>query len=184
MSTKIMVIRHAEKPAESGFPKGVLDTGEHDSESLTVQGWQRAGALTCLFAPTTGVIKYPELAQPQFLYASRTGKHSSSRRPQQTIIPLSAKLGLSINTDFWKGEEQALVNSALSCDGVVLISWQHEYIHAIANEILGNATAPQNWPGSRFDVVWVFDLNPTTGKYSFKQVPQLLLASDLPTPIT
>jgi hypothetical protein len=49
-------------------------------------------------------------------------------------------------------------------------------MHVIANAILGNKTsAPQRWPFSRFDLVWVFD---DRGGWSFTQVPQLLLAGD------
>jgi len=45
-------------------------------------------------------------------------------------------------------------------------------------------TAPQKRPGDRFDVVWVFDLDKTTGEYSFSQVPQNLLAGDQDSPIS
>ena len=58
MSTsKIMIIRHAEKPPDSGGPFGVTAGGEKDAESLIIQGWQRAGALACLFAPRAGLCK-------------------------------------------------------------------------------------------------------------------------------
>ncbi|SRR5579883_2039876 len=182
-ATKIMLIRHAEKPVDSG-PKGVLSSGEEDLESLIVQGWVRAGALACLLAQASETIQNPELAQPQFLYASGIGRHSNSRRPQQTITPLSEKLRLSINTNYLKGQENEMVANALTCDGVVLICWEHQEIPSIANQILGNATTvPQQWLGSRFDLIWVFDLNPTSGRYSFKQVPQYLLAGDLSTPM-
>jgi hypothetical protein len=67
----------------------------------------------------------------------------------------------------------------------VLIAWQHEASPAIANQILGNdTTAPQKWPGSRFDLVWVFDLDAGSGTYTFTQVPQLLLAGDSPDVIS
>ena len=46
-----MVIRHAEKPAESGPPYGVTVNGDKDSESLIVEGWQRAGGTCVLFRP-------------------------------------------------------------------------------------------------------------------------------------
>lgn len=180
-ATKIMVIRHAEKPVDTDS-KGVLSSGEEDPESLIVQGWIRAGALACLLAPAREPIQNPDLAQPQFLYASEIGRHSNSKRPQQTITPLSEKLSLSINTDYLKGLEKEMVANALTCDGVVLICWEHQDIPTIANQILGNATtAPQQWLGSRFDLIWIFDLNPTSGTYSFKQVPQCLLKGDLST---
>lgn len=43
---------------------------------------------------------------------------------------------------------------------------------------------PQAWPGARFDVVWTFDLNPATNKYTFNQAPQLPLQGGLPYPIS
>jgi hypothetical protein len=178
-ATKIMVIRHAEKPADSGSPFGVTTAGEQDAESLIVQGWQRAGALATLFAPSRGPLQSPELAIPQFLYASGIAKHSSSLRPQETITPLRDKLSLSINTTYLKGDEQAMVDDAVSQSGIVLICWEHQAVPEIANFILGNnTTVPQKWPGDRFDLVWVFDLNSSNSQYGFTQVPQLLLAGD------
>jgi hypothetical protein len=46
-----------------------------------------------------------------------------------------------------------------------------------------------NRPGSRhtdparFDMVWIFDINPATNKYIFNRLPQLLLQGDLPNPL-
>lgn len=51
----IMLIRHAEKPAASGVPYGVEPDGSQDAESLTVAGWQRAGALVGLLDPRTNM---------------------------------------------------------------------------------------------------------------------------------
>lgn len=183
MPTKIMVIRHAEKPADSAC--GVDSDGNQNSESLTVEGWQRAGALVCFFAPTHGTLQNSELATPQFLYASDIGHHSKSERPQETITPLSAEMSLQINTNYLKDDYKSMVKNARSCDGIVLICWEHQDIPGIANEILGNTTtAPQKWPGCRFDVVWVFDWDSAAGAYTFHQVPQCLLAGDKPTVIT
>src|SRR5688500_19544554 len=47
-ATKIMLIRHAEKPAKDGAPFGITAKGERSKESLEVRGWQRAGALANL----------------------------------------------------------------------------------------------------------------------------------------
>jgi hypothetical protein len=173
MAPKIMVIRHAEKPTDS--EQGVSSSGTDDKRDLIVQGWQRAGALACLFAPFRGALQSPELAAPQFLFAS----DDSSHRPKETITPLAAKLSLEINPGFGKGQESDLVAAAKAATGVVLIAWQHENIPAIGNAITGDkTTVPQKWPGSRFDVVWIFDLNPASGAYDFTQVPQCLLAGD------
>jgi hypothetical protein len=52
-----------------------------------------------------------------------------------------------LNTDFAVGEERDLVGTAKAAPGVVLISWHHEAIPALANAIIGNpTTCPQHWP--------------------------------------
>jgi hypothetical protein len=184
VAPKVMVIRHAEKPTGSVSPFGVTIDGNQDAESLIVQGWQRAGGLATLFAPGRGPLQSTELVTPQFLYGTSVGKHSSSERPEETITPLAAKIGLQIITKYLKGDEKDMVADAVSQSGTVLICWQHEDIPTISNFIVGNnTTVPQKWPGDRFDVVWVFDLDTASGQYGFTQVPQLLLAGDLNTPI-
>jgi hypothetical protein len=91
-----------------------------------------------------------------------------------------------------------MVTTALACDGVVLIAWQHEDIPlttktgvpGISKEILtqtktqGVLDVPTSWPtgpaGARYDVVFVFDRptgdGPITG---FTLFAQQLLAGDL-----
>jgi len=41
--SKIMIIRHVEKPSKDGTVWGVNEDGTNDNESLTIRGWQRAG---------------------------------------------------------------------------------------------------------------------------------------------
>ena len=65
-----------------------------------------------------------------------------------------------------------------------MICWQREYIPEIALKILdGRKIAPADWPEDRFDMIWVFDLDRSSGRYKFKQVPQKLLMGDSATPI-
>jgi hypothetical protein len=52
MARKIMIIRHAEKP--DGQTAGISMAGGQSPEELTVQGWQRSGALVRFFAPLLG----------------------------------------------------------------------------------------------------------------------------------
>jgi hypothetical protein len=59
------------------------------------------------------------------------------------------------------------------------ISWEHGEIPNLAAWILKNDSAPK-WSGSRFDIVWVFDLDTASGTYTCNQVPHLLLAGDQP----
>ena len=97
--------------------------------------------------------------------------------------PLAGKLGLTPKTHK-KSDIDQVAADAMACGGTALICWQHEDIPAIANVIVGNpTTVPREWPGDRFDVVWVFDLDTSRNSYSFNQVPQCLLAGDSADPI-
>lgn len=182
-ATKIMLIRHAEKPPSSPPPQGVDINGDPDAESLIVQGWQRAGALVVFFAPSVGPFQNSEIATPATIYASQVEKGSDSKRPQETVTPLIAKLGSSVtvNFDFPKGQEKEVGHSALACTGVVLICWEHQSIPKITKHfpISVNNTTPilTGWPDDRYDVVWIFDLD-STGAYCFYEEAQLLLAGD------
>lgn len=177
----IMLIRHAEKP-DSGNAGVELD-GSQDDESLIVQGWQRAGALTVLFDPARGSLQSPDLTVPQFLFAAKYDPTKHSKRPYETLQPLSLKLNLAINDDYKKDDYATMLTAAMACDGAVLIAWQHDDIPAMGQIILGDGgTVPQKWPGDRFDLVWVFTAQ--SGGYSFVQVPQLLLAGDQATTIS
>src|ERR1041384_526007 len=183
-ATKIMIIRHAEKPASPPPPHGVDVKGDDNKDSLIVQGWQRAGALVALFAPSRGPLQDPRLATPDFIYASATSD-TEGNRPEETVTPLMSKLNLLGNFEFQKDNVSGVAASALSCAGVVLISWPHGQIPNLAQQI---PLSPNNkhkvptgkWPGTRFDMVWIFDkdTHSSKGGYIFHQVPQLLLAGD------
>jgi len=184
-ATKIMLIRHAEKPAKDGVPYGVTRDGEQSKESLEIRGWQRAGALTSLLAPANGRFQHASLARPQFLYASKPLRRKGSRRPIETITPLAQKLGLDIRSEFARSEFDEMVDEVFSCRGVVLICWQREYIPQIAAQILSNEKiVPRTWPEDRFDLIWMFDLDRSGKRYRFRQVPQKLLKGDSKSPIT
>jgi hypothetical protein len=190
-ATKIMLIRHAEKPVPAVKKppapayNGIDIFGEADKNSLIPQGWQRAGALNSLFSASFG-----PLPVPQFLFAPNKFGNGTSKRPYETITPLSQKLGLTINAaqdpkapaTYSKEKYPKMLKAATACDGVVLICWEHGEIPSLANRLLGSKSAPK-WPADRFDIVWVFDLAPAGTGYTLNQVPQLLLATDKPAPI-
>lgn len=179
-----MLIRHAEKPDRDGEPFGVTEKGHRNKEALSVRGWQRAGALATLFAPTNASFQHRALARPKFLFASKPLQRKGSRRPIQTIRPLAQKLEIDINSNFERADYESMLEDVFSCKGVVLVCWQREYIPQIASHILGQDNRlPADWPEDRYDIVWVFDLNKSSGRYTFKQVPQKLLSRDLDTPI-
>lgn len=178
---RVMIIRHAEKPA--GSTKGVLPSGDSDSDSLVVQGWTRAGALDRLFAPSGGAPP-ATLATPSAIYAADP-KSDASKRPDQTVSVLAAKLGIQVATDFTKSSIKDLVKAAIASagSGAVLIAWQHQDIPSIVGEFPEvSPTPPSSWPDSRFDIVFVLDRSGSGWRFS--QVPQLLLQGDSSDPIT
>ena len=175
-ATRIMLIRHAEKPDDKDG--GVDQKGNADKHDLTVRGWQRAGALVQFFAnprDPNGPIK-----RPASIFATEPSSQTASKRPLDTVTPLAEFLSIDIDSDITEGAEQDLVDQAVASTGVVLIAWHHEAIPKIATLILQNQTAPQKWPGDRFDVVWIFSRAAANGPWTFSQAPQLLLSGDSP----
>jgi len=181
----IFVIRHAEKP--DGAVNGIDASGAADPESLTVQGWQRAGALAVFFGSQQG------LPAPNQIYASDPHKEkaagqdkvgSKSQRPVETVTPLAARLNQTINQTHAKGDEAQLAADVVQLHGITLICWQHEAIPRIATLIMGSPTGiPDPWPSDRFDVVWCFERSAESGPWTFTQVCQCVLAGDRSTPI-
>ena len=115
------------------------------------------------------------------------------------MTALAGKLDLTIDSSHGKNHYARMVTSALACEGVVLVAWQHEDIalmtktggSGISREILmqtgttATFNIPTNWPtgpaGARYDLVFVFDRpggsGPITG---FTLAAQQLLSGDLP----
>ena len=208
-ATKIMIIRHAEKPGTYGSLNynGIDAQGNLDDESLVTLGWERAGGIANLFDPSNGIFQNAELALPDYIYASnpeskeklsKKGKEKDdepSQRPFQTVSALAAKKKMNIDTSFKKKDFAKMVTNALEQSGTVLISWQHQDIlpksvsdDSIVSELLqqtatsGLEVPPGPWPGARYDMVLVFDRPTGKGPFTaFTQVPQLLLAGDLDT---
>jgi hypothetical protein len=182
MKRSIYIIRHGEKPSKDPPRHGVDINGAGDKHSLTPKGWQRAGALNSLFAPHDAQPR-DGLARPTQLFSPDYGndKNSAGHRPYETILPLSKLLDIDIDTTYDEGQEAELADSlAAQTTGVALVCWEHKLILDIAGNIplLPGPKIPEKWPGDRFDVVWCFQLDRKSGKYSFTQVPQMLLAGD------
>lgn len=154
--TKVMIIRHAEKPALVPEKRdGVERDGSQDLELLIVEGWERAGALVRFFAPEDGHFQAKGIARPQKIYAPGIGVGSDSKRPKQTVAALAKLPGLAIDDGFLKGEEAKLAAAILENSGVVLVSWEHKAIHHIVTGLGGDR--PPEWPDDRFDMVFVLD---------------------------
>src|SRR4051812_706381 len=158
MADKIMIIRHAEKPTDDGLVRGVSMSGERNPDELSVRGWQRAGALISLFAPTDGRISHRALARPDVIFAVGTTSKVTSLRAQHTVAPLAELLNKHVDIKNLKGDEKKLAEEAKAAAGVALISWEHKKIPELILHVTGDDTlSPQKWPDERFDLVWVLD---------------------------
>ena len=175
---KVMIIRHAEKPADREGktpPFGVDEDGRPDPRSLSPLGWQRAGALTAWFStPRAAAIERPAtLLSPL--------DRNTSQRSRQTLAPLGRRLGLPVRTDHPVGAEEALAADILACTGSVLVAWEHRALPRIPALLAGSAVrAPSAWPSARFDLVWIVERD-AGGAWRFAQTPQCLLAGDSDT---
>jgi hypothetical protein len=198
MPSQIYIIRHGEKPADPppgqpttpAPPFGVDVDGNQNPHCLLPRGWQRSGALAALFDPATGPTQ-AGLSNPTALFSPQyptrvPGASDPRHRTYQTILGLSGRLGVNIQSPVPEGQEPDLINTILTGgDTVVLICWEHHHIPALAQAIptVNAATVPPVWPDNRFDVIWSFTRDPADAQYTFGQIPEQLLAGDADTVI-
>ncbi len=178
----IMIIRHGEKPPESGRkPHGTTSDGTRDAHALTPFGWARAGALVELFAPVRGSAP-AGLMRPQAVFAARpkAGRHL---RESETVSLVARRLGLPVEMPHHVGQEAELAATLRRRGGAILVAWDHERIPDILEQLGAvRPHVPPTWPDNRFDMVYVLQRT-EPGAYAFAQVPQLLLPGDDPAPI-
>ncbi|KWV58373.1 histidine phosphatase family protein [Bradyrhizobium macuxiense] len=183
----LFIIRHAEKPGDAWPGPGFMANGVSDTESLVIRGWQRVGAWTALFGTALTAGDY---AKPDAIFAATPGSDTDpnqgpSRRPAETISALAARLAITPNEGFGKGDEKALVNAVLALKGVALVCWEHK---AIISDIIpripvSKGKPPTKWDGSRFDVVLRFDRAKGDDKFAFKELFPKLLSGDSDKPL-
>src|SRR5436305_1233268 len=128
MATKIMIIRHGEKPSDDASIHGVDQNGQHDPTELIVRGWQRAGALVRLFAPPNGAFSNHALATPQAIFACGPNNHAKTVRPLHTVQTLEQFVTRNIDQCVEKRDEKNVVSAAISPKEPVLIAWEHDAI--------------------------------------------------------
>ncbi|GHC84959.1 hypothetical protein GCM10007320_29570 [Pseudorhodoferax aquiterrae] len=173
----LMLIRHGERPRRAR-EAGVAEDGSACPHSLSVAGWQRAGALVPLFRQLAA--SAPALAVPTCLYACPATAQAPSRRSVQTLGPLARALGLEIDTTVEKQDESRLAACLQRTDGVALVAWSHQGLPALARAYLADSAAaaqvPAAWPKDRFDLLWIID-GPSVRR-RLQEVGQDLLAGD------
>ena len=156
----IMIIRHAEKPADSATTK---------NPDLSPAGALRAAALAKVILD--------HFPKPDFLFATKRSAHSN--RPVETIEPLSKAMHLPIDDSFADADVAGIAHEVLTnakYDGAtILIAWHHEKIPDLA-KALGVANAPDAWKAEVFDRVW--EITYDNGKATFVDLPQKAMAGD------
>jgi broad specificity phosphatase PhoE len=84
--TKIIIIRHGEKPEPGAPDAGVAPGGGSDPSSLTAEGWKRAKKLVGFFVDAD----VPGIATPTMIFACKPT--CDSCRPQETVSLLASAL--------------------------------------------------------------------------------------------
>jgi hypothetical protein len=140
--SKILIMRHAEKPAGSG------------NIHLSPEGVQRTQRLAT-YIPTT-------FGPPKFLFA--TAQSADSNRPIETIQPLSDAIGVPIEATFADDQYKMLANLLLTDPkyngALVLICWHHQKIPKLALDLgAPRASIPDPWDPDVYNLILVLDLS-------------------------
>ena len=177
-----MFIRHGEKPGDNGPPHGINHNGEHDSHSLSVRGWTRAGALAGLLARGPSVL-HPNIVAPERIYATKSTHEYMSKREVDTVTPLAHRLSLPIDDSFNHDQVAELAQSIIGGPQPTLVAWHHgSMTDVLAKFPVSNVgDIPKHWPEDRFDLIWVLSRKSEDHNYQFTSVNQGLLDGDLLT---
>ncbi len=156
----ILLIRHAEKPDDTG-------------PDLSPTGFERARQLPRLFLPPG---TRNDLPTPQFLFAAKATVHSN--RPVETITPLAAALHLPIDDNFRDQDYARLAAALLSgryAGKVILVAWHHGQTPQLA-VALGAIPPYATWPSEQYDRIWRIDY--ANHKATLTDLPLALLPGD------
>jgi len=174
---RIMLIRHAEKPAKG--IAGVDLAGRPDDDSLSPLGWQRAGALVRFFFPGTESDTSP-ISIPDAIFATGIGPGSTSKRSVQTASPLAKLLGQNRSvpfiTKYLRDDLESLVEDVRTREGSVLIVWEHKALASIVEKLTSGMHRPPEWDDACFDAVWILDA--VDWGWAFSEMSQELLLGD------
>jgi hypothetical protein len=140
---QIILIRHAEKPAD------------RDDPHLSPAGVERAKQLVSFIKTDRAMTRF---GLPVAIFATETTKDDNGQRTQETVTPLAASLGLAVQTPYHGKDYAALAKWILSkrayAGKTVVICWNHEEIPQLT-AALGVTPAPRKWKSNVFDVVYL-----------------------------
>jgi hypothetical protein len=137
----LLLMRHAEKPIDEGDPH------------LSASGLARAKALPGRVESLIG-------GAVQFIFAAKQSPHSN--RPVETVTPLSASAGVSINSEFADRDYATLAKRLLDSgnyrDTRIVVCWHHDSLPGFAGALGAAAGSyPNPWPGQIFDLILLFE---------------------------
>ncbi len=133
-ATKIIFIRHAEKPEKGN--------------NLTCKGLNRALQLPKVISAKFGI--------PDYIYvpALGLGNETKHSRMFETAIPLATKYNLSINTKFESKDSVNIAKEFQAVKGTILVIWEHKAISSIVKAI-GINNPSLKWPDEDYDSIWI-----------------------------
>jgi broad specificity phosphatase PhoE len=139
-NARILLMRHAEKAGNPMDPH------------LSQDGSTRAAKLADYIPATFGV--------PQFLIATSISKHSM--RPIETIEPLSAKIGVAVDSTYADQDYGALAVQLLSepryaeAGTLIVVCWHHGNIPSMARALGAKpGSYPDPWDALVFNQILV-----------------------------
>ena len=140
---RIIIIRHAEKPADERDPQ-LSEKGRE--RARRVVKWLTEGKVLATNGP------------PAALYAAAPTHHGRSIRCVQTLEPTAENLGQHIRTLYPADEYGRLAANLLRDQSLrgknVVVCWTHDYLPALA-EALGVKSKIPKWKSSDFDTAYV-----------------------------
>ena len=140
---QIILIRHAEKPADPEDPH------------LSPAGVKRAERLASFVMTDPAMSRF---GLPVAVFATQSTKHGNGQRTQETVAPLARALKLPVQTPFLSKDYAALAKQVLANPAYtgksVLIAWNHDEIAKLAGA-LGVKPRPPKWKSSVFDKVYI-----------------------------
>ncbi len=157
---QVILIRHAEKPADAANPH------------LSRAGRERAAQLVAFLTTDPAMTKF---GPPVAVFATQTTKHDDGQRTQETIAPTARAMKLEVQTPFLGKDYAALAKLILTTPAyagkTVLICWNHEVIPELA-AALGVTPQPPPWKKRVFDRVFLISYR--NGKATLTDLPERL----------
>jgi hypothetical protein len=143
-SLKVIIIRHGENPLKG--------------DNLSCQGLNRSIQLP--------PVLYSKFGIPNFAYVPALGRGSATKHARmfQTIVPMSIKYNLKINSNYDEDDSINLAADIRTKNGIVLVVWDHKAIPPIVRA-LGVAGFHLKWSEEDFDSIWIVTY--TNGKAIF-----------------